>query len=349
MSCGSVEVASTSDGVGDSNVIANSMDSVDHVCCSCVKELCPPPPIMASAPNAHLRIENFKDDKAIHHYTGLESYAKFSFVLQTLGPAAKHLNYKCGQYESISTENKFFLMLAKLRLHLSNYQLSLLAQLSEAAVSDLFSTWVCFCYFQWKELNIFPDSDINEFHMPYDFHEKYPQTRVIIDGLEIPITKPKMPVAQQATFSTYKNGNTLKCIVGCTAGGLISHIPDSFGGSASDRSLVMINDMTDKLDAHDAIMADKGFSVQDLYESRDIAVNIPTFVKKTNRLSNKAVIHDRKVASKRVHVERVIGLAKTYKILATKLTPNEIALGSQIMFVCFMLCNFRRRIVPDNA
>ena len=73
--------------------------------------------------------------------------------------------------------------------------------------------------------------------MPYDFHEKYPQTRVIIDGLEIPITKPKMPVAQQATFSTYKNGNTLKCIVGCTAGGLVNHIPDSFGGSASDRSL----------------------------------------------------------------------------------------------------------------
>ena len=72
----------------------------------------------------------------------------------------------------------------------------------------------------------------------------------------------------------------------------------------------MINDMTDKLDARDAIMADKGFRVQDMYESRDITVNIPTFVKKTNRLSNKAVIHDRKVASKRVQVERESGLAK---------------------------------------
>ena len=35
----------------------------------------------------------------------------------------------------------------------------------------------------------------------------------------------------------------------------------------------MINDMTVKLDAHDAIMADKGFRVQDMYESRDITVN----------------------------------------------------------------------------
>ena len=163
------------------------------------------------------------------------------------------------------------------------------------------------------------------------------------------IVKPKKPVSQQATFSTYKNGNTLKCIVGCTGGGLINHIPDSYGGSASDRALVMLDNMTDKLQPHDAIMADKGFSIQDLYESRDITVNIPTFVKKNNRLSNKAVMHDRKVASKRVHVERVIGLAKTYKILKTKLAPNEIVLGSQIMLACFMLCNFRKRIVSDNA
>ena len=67
---------------------------------------------------------------------------KCSFVLQTLGPAAEHLNYKCGKYESISTENKFFLMLVKLRLHQSNYQLPLFAQLSEAAVSHLVSTWI---------------------------------------------------------------------------------------------------------------------------------------------------------------------------------------------------------------
>ena len=61
-------------------------------------------------------------------------------------------------------------------------------------------------------------------------------------------------------------------------------------------------------------------------------------IAKQNRLSNKGVIHDRRVASKWVHVERLSGLTKTFKILATKRTPNEIALGSQIMFLCFMLC-----------
>ena len=46
-----------------------------------------------TAPQPMFSIENFsKDDKAIHFYTGLESYLKFMFVLNTLGPAAYSLN-----------------------------------------------------------------------------------------------------------------------------------------------------------------------------------------------------------------------------------------------------------------
>ena len=47
-----------------------------------------------TAPQPMFSIENFsKDDKAIQFYTGLESYLKFKFVLNTLGPAAYSLNY----------------------------------------------------------------------------------------------------------------------------------------------------------------------------------------------------------------------------------------------------------------
>ena len=120
----------------------------------------------------------------IHHYTGLETFAKFTFSLQTLGPAMHLLSYKCGQYDSISAENKYFPMLVKLRLKQSNYELSLQSQLFEVVISELFSTWVCFCYYEWKELSISPQSDINEFHKPFDFDTKYPQTRVIRDGFE---------------------------------------------------------------------------------------------------------------------------------------------------------------------
>ena len=39
----------------------------------------------------------------------------------------------------------------------------------------------------------------------------------------------------------------------------------------------------------------------------DILVNIPSFFRKKNRLSAKVVLADRKIASKRVHIERIIG------------------------------------------
>jgi hypothetical protein len=67
------------------------------------------------------------------------------------------------------------------------------------------------------------------------------------------------------------------------------------------------------------------------------------------QFSVKSLTRDRKIASKRVHVERLIGLAKTYKIMTTPLTNVETVLGSRILFCCFMLCNFRRRIVPVTA
>jgi hypothetical protein len=55
------------------------------------------------------------------------------------------------------------------------------------------------------------------------FKAKFPSTRIIIDGTECPVMKPKSPIAQQATFSTYRNRNTIKLLVGATPGGLVNY------------------------------------------------------------------------------------------------------------------------------
>ena len=60
-------------------------------------------------------------------------------------------------------------------------------------------------------------------------------------------------------------------------------------------------------------------------------------------------MRDRKISSKRVHVERIIGLGKTYKILTHPLNQTETVLSSDISYICFMLVNFRKCIVPKNA
>ena len=59
-----------------------------------------------------------------------------------------------------------------------------------------------------------------------------------------------------------------------------------------------------------------------------------------------------RVASKRIHVERVLGLAKTFKsfkIQKYELPISKVPLASRIVFICFSLLNFRNCIVDKMA
>ena len=305
---------------------------------------------MQTTAHAPYCAQNFVNDSAgMHYFTGLENYDKFCFVLYTLGPAAHHLRYIYAQNYKISVEDQFFLVLIKLRCHTQNFELSRMFSLSETDVYDIFCTWVRFASIQWREISIWPSRDIVRFYCPTDFRKKFPNTRVIFDGTECPIKKPKLPIAQQSTFSTYKNRNTVKVLVGATPAGMISYVSPAYGGSTSDRQIVERSALTMLCSPKDSIMADKGFDVQDLFAPYDITVNIPTFFKKTNRISGKVVLRDRKIASKRVHIERIIGLGKTYRILVEPMNQSETQLASDIIFICYFLCNFRKCIVGKYA
>ena len=101
-------------------------------------------------------------------------------------------------------------------------------------------------------------------------------------------------------------------------------------------------------DPKDQVMSDKGFPTQDLFAPYDVGVNIPTKLKRTTQFDPSDLSKDRKIASKRVIIERVIGMAKSYKILEGRLDENEALMGTQIIFACFMLGNFRNCLVTEN-
>lgn len=295
-------------------------------------------------------IDNFvNDNEGILFYTGLESYVKFMFVLNTLGPAAYNLNYLYHHVISISVPNQFFITLLKLRRNMTHFELSRLFNISEGSVKNVAYTWILFMSKQWREINIWPSRNLVRYFSPSDFKSKFPSTRVVIDGTECPIKKPKAPRAQQATYSTYKNRNTVKTLIGASPGGVITYISPLYGGSTSDRQIVERSSLFTMCDPGDSIMADKGFNVQDLFAPYNVTINVPTFFKKKNRMSGKIVMKDRQISSKRVHIERLIGLGKTYKILCHPMSGTDAKVSSDIIFVCFMLCNFRPRIISINA
>ena len=127
-----------------------------------------------------------------------------------------------------------------------------------------------------EKSNIWPEKNTDRQFSPTDFKTSFPTTRAIVDGTEYPVEKSAAAAAQQATFSTYKNRNTAKVLVGVTPAGLVSYVSTSYGGSASDRHTVERSDLTQIVDHGDSVMADKGFDVKDMCAPMNMTANIPT-------------------------------------------------------------------------
>lgn len=70
----------------------------------------------------------------------------------------------------------------------------------------------------------------------------------------------------------------------------------------------------------------------------------PYNVKKEKSTKVQNVVKDHIIASKRIHFERIIGLAKKCTILKKELSHDK-AMGSRIIFICVSIFNFRHYIV----
>ena len=298
-------------------------------------------------PQAPFSIEKYMaDPKAVQYFTGFDDYHHFTVLYEILKPNTCTLKY---QSSVLPIKDQLFLTIIKLRLFIDHQLIAYFFGISESTVSKIFSAWIEYIYSQFKELDIWPSKKVIVDTMPDDFKKLYPSTRVIIDSTEIPIERPSCINAQKQTFSSYKNKNTIKLLIGITPRGAVSFISDCYGGSASDRQSIEGSALYKNAEAlfekGDSIMADKGFLVQDLFASFSISINTPTFLRGKTKLQETDRLEDFTISSKRVHVERVIGYAKTYKILQGVIPYNLLPLSNKIVYVCFMLVNFRKNIV----
>ena len=298
---------------------------------------------------SQMSIESFKDKPdAILFYTGFKNYEHFGFFYHCLEPAIHRLNYKCPK---LSEKNELFLTLIKLRCAKVDVELSIMFGITQRVVSSVFSTILRFLYYHLQDLTPWLPKNIIKDYMPLDFKAKYPETRVILDATEVKIQKPGNIKEQAATWSCYKNDNTVKTMVGIAPKGVVTFVSDTVGGHTSDRQIIERSNLISdgKFETGDEIMADRGIMVQDIFASKNVRVNTPTMLKGKSQLSSMDVIRDCRVAAKRIHVERVIGLAKTFKILTHDIHHSQRALADKIIFVCFALCNFKPCIVGEYA
>lgn len=207
------------------------------------------------------------DSRALQFYTSFENDKHFRLFFTILGPSVDAIQ----QFTSLPDRlDQLLLTLIKLRQCKEDYELSLMFGISRSTVSALVTVWINYLYYQLREINLWPDEGVVESFMPASFRRNFPTTKLIIDATEIPVEKPKNANAQSATFSTYKNRNTVKTVVGCIPRGAVVYVSDTYGGSCSDRQIMerstLLSDNS-KFSANSSIMADRGIMIQDLFAS----------------------------------------------------------------------------------
>ena len=133
----------------------------------------------------YFRIECVEhDDNLVCFYTGFVSYTNFIAFFDFLGPVV-HQRSSAEVQSKIRSKKSAFLTLVKLRLNLKLEDLSFRFGLSVSLVFQYITTWICFLYHVFMEVDWMPSVEQVKATLPSVFKEKFATTYAIIDGSEI--------------------------------------------------------------------------------------------------------------------------------------------------------------------
>lgn len=252
---------------------------------------------------------------------------------------------KKGRSRSLRPIDEYFLVMCKLRQGFPEEHLSHLFDISTSTVSRIFISWINFMYLRLGQLNIWPTRQVINETMPEDFKQKYSSTRVIIDCTEVRCQMPSSLHLNGELFSNYKHHTTLKGLIGISPGGAITFIIQLYTGSISDREIVVRSGLLDlPLQDGDSVMADKGFTIEDLLPL-GVSLNISPFLGSSNKMPAQDVVRTQEIASLRIHVERAINKIKNFHIWDGVVPLHQFGVVNQMWAVCAILCNAQPNII----
>ena len=131
-------------------------------------------------------------------------------------------------------------------------------------------------------------------------------------------------------------------LTACSPSGMISFISEVYGGHSSDSFITRDSGFTDLLEDGDKVMGDKGFPT---LEMKGILTIIPPRSKSGQQFSKRQMKETKKIASARIHIERVIQRMKMYRILSCRLDHRLVPYLSKILKVVAFLVNTQPPII----
>lgn len=152
--------------------------------------------------------------------------------------------------------------------------------MAQSTVSPICTSWLNFLYLKLSRLPLWAPREVVDATMPQAFKEKYPLTRVILDATEIKCEVPSSLAHQSSSYSSYKSSNTFKGLIGISPNRLVSFVSELFTGSISDRQSVIPSGFLHlSFGPNDAVMAGKGFFIEDLPNETGVKLNLPPFLR----------------------------------------------------------------------
>lgn len=253
--------------------------------------------------NLTLKCSVMKIEKRPRIYLGVPEYA--FYTLQLLQSYCKLPNLY------------IFLTLKKIRTGHSFVLLGDDFGISESYSSKIFAKSLPLISKYLRKCILSPSTDTVQLNLPLAFRARYSNVLCIIDCLEIEIEKPSDAVKQSLTWSEYKKCNTLKYLISCTPDGIINFISTAFGGRTSDAIIIEHSGFLDILPPNVSIMADRGFKhIEHLLVARNCKLVRPPSVSSNIKSTKAEVLETKRIASLRIHVERVIRRLREFAFLA---------------------------------
>ncbi|KAL7290428.1 hypothetical protein TKK_0016117 [Trichogramma kaykai] len=144
---------------------------------------------------------------------------------------------------------------------------------------------------------------------------KYKMTRAVLDCLEITTIKTKCLKCRIPTYSVYKCNHTVKFMTGVAPSGLTIFVSKAYEGRMSDKQIFLRSRLLDQLKRGlDAVMVDKGFSIDKECAELGIKLIRPPFLRKNSQFTPQQSTSNRDIASARVHVKRKIQRIRKFNI-----------------------------------
>ncbi|XP_055544923.1 uncharacterized protein LOC129730006 [Wyeomyia smithii] len=252
----------------------------------------------------------FKHDRELNSWTGLASLRMLSTFVESLSSLA---TYKKRPHSTVSVEEEVLVVLIKMKTNLSFSCMSTLFNLQYQTISLVFYRTVPQLKMICTALIPWPSLENVRRNMPHYFRPNYTDVVAVLDCTEMAVKKPTCLHCRINAYLHYKGRETAKYLIAVTPGGTISYVSREYGGKASDKQIVAEEKMLEMVNIGEAVMTDKGFSIDAECKALGVKLVRPPFLTAPQyQLSTTDAFENVSIAAARVHVERAIQRIKIF-------------------------------------